>query len=184
MPVPNIGQLNNPHQKLGLDDYLPVFQFSEYHEIVIDRQADVVFTAVKELDLSQSKVVNFLFRIRGLPKDMHTLSAFLDYGFISLEDNENEEIVLGFLIHGNGLKKASSTEFWDLQDGDYIKGVWNYKFSPAGNKTRLSTETRVFCPTRRSRKRFSVYWFFISHFSGLIRLIMLRMIKKQAEAKV
>jgi hypothetical protein len=182
MPTSDLGQVADTHQKLSLDDYLPTYQFSEYHEIEIDRQADVVFTAVKELDLSQSEVVNFLFRLRGLPKDMHNLSAFLDYGFIFLEEYENEEIILGFLIARGGLTKVSAAEFRNLSSKDYIKGTWNFKLSSCGNKTRLSTETRVFCPTRRSRIRFSIYWFFISQFSGLIRMIMLRMIKQHAEA--
>lgn len=168
-------------QKQSLDGYLPVFQISEFHEIEVDRQVDAVYLAVKKLDLSKSIVVKFLFWLRRLPPEMFTLAAFLDNGFILLEEKENEEIILGFLNSGQGLKKATPKEFSSSSGKDSIKGVWNFKLAPIGSKTMLSTETRVFCPTKRSLIRFSLYWFFISQFSGLIRKILLRMIKKQAE---
>lgn len=169
------------YPNLSFNDYLPTFQFSEYHDIEIDQGVDQVFSAVKDLDLSQSKVINLLFLIRGLPKDMHTLSSFLDYGFILLEERKNEEIIFGFLIGWKGLNKVMPAEFRGIAANDYIKGVWNFRLSPRGGRTRLSTETRVFCPNKGSKFRFSIYWLFISRFSGLIRKIMLRMIKQQAE---
>jgi hypothetical protein len=161
--------------------WLKEHQFSEYHEIEIAREADRVFEAIKQVDISQSRIIRILFRIRGLPQGMSNFYGFLENGFILLEENENEEIIFGFLIGWTGLAKMSPDEFKQLQDRNYIKGVWNFKLTPVGGKTSLSTETRVYCPTMLSRVRFSIYWFVISRFSGLIRIIMLRLIKKQVE---
>ena len=113
---------------------------------------------------------------------MSNFYAFVENGFIFLDEKENDEIILGFLIGWKGLTKVPPDEFKHLQDKRYIKGVWNFKLSPSGENTSLSTETRVYCPTKLSRIRFSMYWFVISRFSGLIRKIMLKLIKEQAES--
>lgn len=180
MNTSHFGNATTPPVKLS--QWLEKYQFSEYHEIEIEREADRVFTAIKNVDISQSRIIRVLFKIRGIPQGMSDFYAFLENGFILLEEKENDEIILGFLIGWNGLMRVSPDEFKHLQDKRYIKGVWNFKLSPSGENTILSTETRVYCPTKLSRIRFSVYWFAISRFSGLIRKIMLRLIKEQTES--
>jgi len=179
--------MNTPHfynaamSPTKLSQWLEMYQFSEYHEINIEKEADHVFKVIKNVDISQSRIIRTLFKIRGLPQGMSNFYAFLENGFILLEEKENDEIILGFLIGWNGLAKVPPDEFKHLQDKRYIKGVWNFKLAPLGKNTVLSTETRVYCPTMLSRIRFSIYWFVISRFSGLIRIIMLRSIKEQVE---
>jgi hypothetical protein len=46
----------------------------------------------------------------------------------------------------------------------------------------LSTETRVACGDAASRAKFRVYWTFVRPFSGLIRIVMLRAVRRAAEA--
>ena len=47
-------------------------------------------------------------------------------------------------------------------------------------QTILSTETRVTCGDSRSRQKFRAYWFFVRPFSGLIRRLMLKNVRKAA----
>ena len=62
------------------------------------------------------------------------------------------------------------------------RGVWNFSVSERGNgQTTLSTETRVICGDPASRRKFLAYWVIVRPFSGLIRLIMLRRVRKFAE---
>ena len=62
------------------------------------------------------------------------------------------------------------------------QAAWNFAIRPlVGNKTVLTTETRVRCVDPAGRWRFRIYWAFIRPFSGLIRLVMLRAIKRDAE---
>ncbi len=64
-----------------------------------------------------------------------------------------------------------------------LKMMWNFYFKEvAENKTLVSTETRVSCLTKKSKMLFSLYWFFIKPFSGIIRMEMLRLIKQKAES--
>lgn len=60
-------------------------------------------------------------------------------------------------------------------------------FMVTGRQNRgavLATETRVFCPDRASRMRFTPYWHLIRPFSGLIRHRILSVIKGTSEKGV
>ncbi len=101
---------------------------------------------------------------RGLPASDLTLQGFLkNICFIYLEEDLYKEFVID----------ASQPN---------LKIFWNFYFKQiAENKTLVSTETRIQCLTKKSKFRFSLYWLFVKPFSGLIRLEMLRLIKKEAE---
>jgi hypothetical protein len=59
------------------------------------------------------------------------------------------------------------------------RGVWNFGVSEIGTgKTLLETETRVTCGDVASRRKFRLYWLLVRPFSGLIRRLMLRAIRK------
>jgi hypothetical protein len=61
-----------------------------------------------------------------------------------------------------------------------LKIFWNFYFkSVSDNETVVSTETRILCLSAKVKRRFSVYWFFVRPFNGLIRLEILRLIKKK-----
>ena len=63
---------------------------------------------------------------------------------------------------------------------DTLKITLNFLMSEIGpGQTEVSTETRVQCLGKTMKRRFSIYWFFIRPFSGLIRREMLRILKKQ-----
>ena len=48
--------------------------------------------------------------------------------------------------------------------------------------TELTTETRVLCADAGARRRFLPYWYLIRPASGMIRRVMLREIRRSAEA--
>ncbi len=64
-----------------------------------------------------------------------------------------------------------------------MKAAWNLRVvESAPEKTRLTTETRVRCLGGAARRRFRLYWALISPFSGAIRLMLLRGVRRRAEA--
>ena len=168
-----------------IDKYLKQYQFSEHHEVEISRNRETVFNAIKNVNFYNSKFLKLLFRCRGLPSKMNSINGFIDCGFIFLEEQNNKEILLGFLLGGkfNGIKQVKPSEFINFSDQRYIKGVWNFHLSQTNKNTLLATETRVFCPCTSYRILFSIYWFFISYFSGVTRSIILNLIKQDSELK-
>lgn len=149
-----------------IDKYLPEYTFNEVHKTLANASIKDCFVAAKHLDMSKSFITKTLIRLRGLPIHDLTLQGFItNICFTYLDEEPYKEFVIDASQHN-------------------IKIIWNFYFDKVSeNKTFVSTETRILCLTKKSKTRFSIYWFFIKPFSGLIRIEMLRLIKKKAENK-
>lgn len=181
-----------------IDEHLSSYDAVERHRIVVRASAGTVFDAIRALDLSDSRIVRLLLRLRELPGwclpqssgDQNqglTLQGLIASGFIELGEKPDEEIVLGligrFWTPRGGIKRMNATTFATFTSPGYAKAVWNFSLSQtAKNSTNLATETRVLCLDSASRRKFKLYWTLIAPFSGAIRMAALRSIKKAAEA--
>ncbi|HUS00121.1 MAG TPA: hypothetical protein VMY77_00255 [Chitinophagaceae bacterium] len=147
-----------------IDKYLAEYTYNEYHEKLINASAEKCFTATKNLDMSRSFITKVLMWLRGLPtKDLRLQGFIKNICFTYLEEEPNKEFVIDASQHNT-------------------KIIWNFYFKEIEtNKTIVSTETRILCLTKRSKALFSLYWFFVKPFSGITRLEMLRLIRKEAE---
>jgi hypothetical protein len=144
-----------------IDKYLPHYTYHEHHHIIVKAAAKDCFFRAKELDMSGSWITKMLMKLRGLPTNDLKLQGFLqNICFAYIEEDPYKE----FLIDAS-------------QPG--LKIFWNFYFkSVSDNETIVSTETRILCLNAKVKRLFSVYWFFVRPFSGLIRIEILRLIKK------
>lgn len=168
-----------------IDAFLPEYDFSETYDIEIRATAQKVFRVLNEIDLCESAVVRWLFRLRGMPTAKMTLRELRRLRFETLGESENREILLGlagkFWTIRGGLQKINANNFREFNEKGFAKAVWDFSLDEANGETRLTTETRVKCLDAESRRSFSFYWTFIQPFSGLIRMEMLKMIKRKSE---
>jgi hypothetical protein len=179
-----------------IDEFLPVYDVVEHHQIDVDAPVDRAYRAVKELDLARSPVVLALLFARGIPtmftgavkpKRRLGLDEIVDSGFVVLGEEPNRELVLGvvgkFWRPTSGVHRIEPEEFAGFDAPGFAKAAWNFVVSarPSGG-SRVETETRVACTDDDARRRFSRYWWLIGRFSALIRRIMLREIKRDAES--
>ena len=82
-----------------IDKYLPQYTFNVYHEIEVNSPIENVYNITKNLDLSKSKIIVFLFKMRGIPTKRLNLQDFIDdMGFIQIEENYPYENLVGFLL--------------------------------------------------------------------------------------
>ena len=167
-----------------IDKYIPEYTFKEYHETVVSCPIKNVYHVAKNFDLSKSKIIKFLFRIRGLPIKRLNLQNFInDIGFTNLEENFPYENLIGFWTRVKIEKIPSYEDFINNSISPWIKAVWNFQFEEMEeNKTKVSTETRVLCVAPITKFTFGLYWSMIKPFSGLTRKKMLRIIKDDSEA--
>jgi hypothetical protein len=167
-----------------IDKYLPQYTFNEYHEIVVNSPIENVYNVTKDLDISKSKIIVFLLKMRGMPTERLNLQDFIDdIGFIKIEENYPYENVVGFLLKSKVAKIPSHENFINNSISPWVKGVWNFQFEELEkNKTKVSTETRILCVAPITKITFRLYWFFIKPFSKLIRKIMLNIIKEESES--
>jgi hypothetical protein len=169
-----------------IDKYLPSFHYREKHSISIASDPETISARLENLDFGRSAIIRFLFWLRGMPSKMLSVKGITNGGFIELEREFNKEIVIGlagqFWKPKGNLQTFAPAEFVGFNKPDFLKGVWSFNIEQRGvEDCVLSTETRVYCTSELSRKRFSRYWIFVKPFSGLIRMEILRAIKKSAE---
>ena len=163
-----------------IDKYRSTFDFNEIHKTTINASPETCYKAAMELDLSDSFIISFLFWLRGIPFQSTVFKGFVEgMKFTLLEESHWNEFVYGFQKKEKIEWIENKEEFCEDSSAYDLKAAWNLKFTEIPNGCEVSTETRVKCLTRKSKIFFSVYWFFIRPFSGLIRLEMLRLLRKK-----
>ena len=177
-----------------IDSFAPNPDAVETHSISINASSDPVLGALRTADLGGSLIIKLLLGLRALPEFvLHggravplnrkvTLQTVIDSGFGILAQEPNE-IVLG--VTGRFWRPTGNLSPFNREDFDrpvppgLARGVWNFSLKEEGpGRTILSTETRVVCGDDASRRKFLRYWFFVRPFSGLIRRLMLRAVKR------
>ena len=115
-----------------------------------------------------------------------TLDRFLRNGFVLLEERGDREIVIGltgrFWRPMGGIVHTDLSEFRKRAPQGVAKAAWDFVvLKDSGNATILKTETRVWCTDKSARRKFWIYWMVIRPFSGLLRRIILKEIRRTAE---
>lgn len=169
------------------EKYLPLYHFSSKHSISVNADQKQIFALFDTLDFRPSIVIRILFFLRGLSSSMLSLKGMGATRFKMMEEVDQKEFIIGligrFWKPSGDLQDFDPSKFIDFQVPNFCKATWSFRLIPDPRHTHVETETRIYCTDPSSQKRFSRYWFFIKPFSGLIRMEILRLIKKQAEAE-
>jgi hypothetical protein len=185
---------------MKIDEYLPEYEFNKVHQVAVSASPEATVAAMKALLPSElSPLVFLMLKLRELPamlvgkgrrarpSERPFLEGLYEGGFLHLEET-GDEIVFGLvgqfwkLAGGevpSGVTGANS--FLAFEDTDFAKVAANLRVQPDGSGTLLSTETRIWAPDKRTRRKFAAYWRLISFGSGWIRVLWLRAIKRRAE---
>jgi hypothetical protein len=171
-----------------LDDFLPTYEFSEWHQLTIDAPAERIDRALREVSLSDIPLARALWAARRLGRSWGDAKRpFVDGALkdaVVLDDVPGDGVILGLtgqfwrLRGGGGYRPRDPDEFVRYARPDTCKAVIDFRVGP---KT-LSTETRVHVADPVSRRKFRRYWRVIRPFSGLIRILLLRAARRRAEA--
>ncbi|MEK6334385.1 MAG: hypothetical protein AABM67_05500 [Acidobacteriota bacterium] len=179
-----------------IDLFAPNFDATETHRIGIAASPDVVYRALWTADLGSSFLIKFLLALRSLPtfllqrspprNQKLTLQTLIDSGFGLLSEKPGQEIVLGvtgrFWRPTGNLSPFARRDFDQPVPTGMARGIWNFRVEEtAPQQTTLSTETRVICGDPGSRRKFRAYWLLVRPFSGLIRRLMLKNVKRAVE---
>jgi hypothetical protein len=183
--------------RMHLDDFLPSFHFSERHQTLVQASPKHVYDSTRSLDFAHSPVIRWLMWLRQTPGRLlrfdfenkglgFTFDDFEAAGFIRLMDDPPNEFVLGavgiFWKLTPQLVDLSPEEFKSFDSPGYAKVAFNIRIDKTDTESCLvSTESRILCLDNASRRRFRLYWALIRPFSGLIRIVMLRAIRKASE---
>ena len=175
-----------------LDEFVPVYQFSEFHTIDIGASADRVEWAIRTVTPEEIRFYQTLTWIRRFgrpsppgilnpPERRPILDLFTAGAFHLLADDPGREIVFG---HAGDAHGSSSAEgFKTLHQAPLVKIAMNFRIRAVdAAHCTLSTETRVYAVGPQVVHGFAAYWRMIYPGSSLIRHEWLRAIKLRAEA--
>ena len=185
-------------KQADLDDFIPIYQFHEFHKTRVHARRGDVFKAIQEVRANEVLFFRTLTWIRrggrsgpsGLlnpPGDEPLLAVALRTGFMKLAEEPDREIVVGTLVaapKGTRLKKdPTPDDFKALHVPGFALAALNFRMEDAPQgETVLTTETRVYAMDASTKRKFAAYWRTICPGSALIRLMWLRAIRRRAES--
>ena len=181
-----------------LDEFVPRWQFNEYHRIRVAAPAARVYDAMKHVKANEIFLFKTLTWIRrgGRKAPEGILNAgereplidvAIHNGFVSLADDRPKELVVGTVVvapHGTRAGGPLTAQmFRGKVPSGFALAAMNFIVTPEGsNASWVSTETRVFATSPDARRRFAAYWRVIYPGSAIIRRSWLRAIRRRALA--
>src|SRR5690348_8942301 len=124
-----------------IDKYLPAYQFSEFHSIIITGFVDGIYQKMLQCDFSNSFLIKFLFKLRGMRKDVYTIEHLAKMGFIKLDEEPGKEIIFGMVttnpMFNTCQSNISPTEFLQNSDDTIVKAVINFRLQDNSNSQHI-----------------------------------------------
>ncbi len=189
-----------------LDLYLPQYDVTETHAVIVDADTDVTWQSIRRSDLSRSAVIRVLLDLRSFPNRMRrflkgqrgevarpplTLTDMGRAGFVLLGERPGQEIAFGTVVQpwkavtdDKPALQLDADGFAAFDTPGYVKVAFNIRVVPYGSERALiTTETRTAATDPTSLRRFARYWLLVGPFSALIRQLTLRIVKSDAERR-
>jgi hypothetical protein len=173
-----------------LDDFLPRYDGHEVHSSTISAAPEAVLAAIRDVTAREVPLMVVLMTLRTGPRARRltsgrtVLSRFERAGFVLLRDSP-EGLVYGgvgrFWTPSGGLRRLDAAEFAAFEEPGYAKAAFSFELEPHGERTLLTTETRVLGTDEQARRRFKRYWRLVHPGSAAIRIAWLRAIRRRAE---
>ena len=183
-----------------VDRYLPQYDVTETHAVVVDADPDLTWQAVRRSDLSRSAVVHVLLELRSLPNRLQrvlrrqppgparpplTIEDMECAGFLRLGESPGHEIVFGTVVQpwkavtdDEPAPQVEPNRFAAFDTPGYVKVAFNIRVEPYGSgRALITTETRTAATDPASLRRFARYWMLVGAFSAVIRRLALRIVK-------
>jgi hypothetical protein len=182
-----------------LDDFVPAYQFAEFHTIRVKAPRERVYRAIRDVPANEITLFRTLTWIRrfgrrgsqsilNTPENVPLLDVATQTSFLLLAEEPEREIVLGTLVAApkgwrpNAGKKPTPEAFKTLHAPGFAVAAINFRIAdPSNGETVVTTETRVYATDDSVRRKFAMYWRTIYPGSALIRVMWLRAIRRRAE---
>jgi hypothetical protein len=184
-----------------LDDVLPAYRHRERHTTQIAAAPEAVWSALHAVSAGELRLTRVLTTIRalparlpggrmpggGLPADRGFIEAFLERGYRELRVDPPWTLVAGAARQPWRLRGGEIVDVVDL-DGlrafarpGFVLIATSFELEALGERTRVSTETRVQATDAAAARAFRPYWWAIRAGSGLIRRDMLHAVRRRAQ---
>ncbi|MFF8276684.1 hypothetical protein ACF05T_11330 [Streptomyces lateritius] len=182
--------------------FVPRPDFGSRHQTVIPAPVEAVWAAWQEMERAGEEgwgpLVRVLFavrrqvgRLKGGGGEAPSSRKDLRDSFLLLAEDPPRETVRGIVGQWWSMGTADGRpdvtgprEFLAFDEPGYAKATFSMRFATDATTggTRVVTETRVLCLDETARRAMGRYWRLVEPFSGLVRRMMLRRLRKRAVA--
>jgi len=188
-----------------IDQWLPEWQFAEYHERRVRASPQQVFAAIRRVRSSDIFLFRTLTFIRNPSRqgqgehilnpsaEKPILDVALAGGFVLLGEEADRELLLGIVViappdvvraaqRGN-TPSLDPGLFRTLGQPGFARAVMNFRvIAESDGWTRVTTETRIYAVDHETQRRFARYWRVIYPGSWIIRWSWLRAIEARIKS--
>jgi hypothetical protein len=182
---------------VDLDDVVPNAHWVTRQCRWINASPDVVWNALHGVKLTGLPLTVLLSGVRFLPVLLSGkgFGHLHDRPFLGvlpvplLSSEEPESVVFGGALQAwrlSGGEESPSLDAEELQRWirpGWVKAAMDFRLTPRGNGTELSSETRVLATDPATRRRFAAYWRFVRPGSTAIRWEVLTAVQLKAEGR-
>jgi hypothetical protein len=181
-----------------LDRFMPNYEVALTHSTVVNAPAGLTFASIRTSDLERSPIVRALFgtreffmRAKHEEEDAHreglTINELVAIGWGVLAVEPGREIVLGTITkpweRNSRFRSVNPGEFAGFDEPGYAKITLAICVDEVSSeRSEARTETRVQTTDPISRSKFRPYWALLSPGMVIIRRVMLRQVKNEAES--
>ena len=180
-----------------LDRFMPTYDIVERHRIGVAAAAGVTLAAAREQDLFESPLVRGIFRAREIvlgtvpdrrPRPRGLIATVQALGWGILAEAPGRELVVGAVTRpwepNVTFRALPPEEFAAFSQPGFVKIAWTLRADPGDGETSIfRTETRAIATDATARTRFRRYWALTSCGIVLIRRLLLRPLKREAERR-
>lgn len=180
-----------------LDRFMPEYDVAEEHETRVAAPAELAYAAATGTGLQESALVRGIFHAREWimrvgGEDVWPpgglVAQLQSWGWGVLADAPGREVVLGAVTqpwHGDVRFRAlPPDEFAAFDEPGFVKIVTTVAAEPAGpDASVLRTRTRAVATGAEARAQFRRYWAAFSPGIVLVRRLLLRTAKREAERR-
>ena len=181
----------------ALDAFIPAYEVSERHQIRVAAPAPVALAAARDLDLGAMVLPQALFALRARVLGSRPAAAAFSRGLIAdmlalgwtlLADVPDREVVVGTVTRpwqaDVAFRSVPAGEFAAFAEPGYVKIAVVLRAEALGPaEALLHTETRVATTDATARATFRRYWAAFSAGIVLLRLLLVRRARAEAERR-
>jgi hypothetical protein len=161
----------------------------------VSAPAAVTLAVAQDMDLWSSPVVRAIFKGREVvlgaapdrrPRSQGLVDDAIALGWVVLAEIPGQEIVLGSVTKpwepNVTFRSVPPAAFATFDEPGYVKIAWTLRADARDvNTSVFRTETRAIATDPRARDKFRWYWSFLSPGIVLIRRMLLKPVKEDAE---
>jgi hypothetical protein len=186
---------NGRAQDPWLDRFMPDYDVVDRHRLYVAAPADVTFAAACAVDLEASPIIRLIFQTRAAVLGARTDAALPRRGILQtvqalgwgvLADRPGREMIFGAVTKpweaDVVFRALPPEEFAPFNEPGFVKIAWTLRADPVGDRRSIvRTETRALATGADARSRFRRYWTIFSPGIVLIRRVLLKRVKRDAE---